>query len=302
MNINKNLYIIGLNIIAAIVLIVILAIITLNCIEKYTLHDEVISVPSFKGMLPHEAERHAEYSQLHIKIADSLYASEAEPGSIIDQYPTAGAKVKRGRVVSLTINTVEEEKIAMPSLQNVALRQSMNKLNSLGFKIGKISYQPSEYANLVLGYTHHDDTLQAGDMLSKGSVINLILGTGASQERVTIPDVRGYSLKSAYQTLLNNHLNSVYVDKNGVPLIGADYENTHYVFMQEPKSDTIVDAGSTIFLFSTDNKEELDQLIKDLDSLQTTEQVLPDFAEYSEENDPGLNEVFTEEQDEEEEF
>ena len=302
MNINKNLYIIGLNIIAAIVLIVILAIITLNCIEKYTLHDEVISVPSFKGMLPHEAERHAEYSQLHIKIADSLYASEAEPGSIIDQYPTAGAKVKRGRVVSLTINTVEEEKIAMPSLQNVALRQSMNKLNSLGFKIGKISYQPSEYANLVLGYTHHDDTLQAGDMLSKGSVINLILGTGASQERVTIPDVRGYSLKSAYQTLLNNHLNSVYVDKNGVPLIGADYENTHYVFMQEPKSDTIVDAGSTIFLFSTDNKEELDQLIKDLDSLQTTEQVLPDFAEYSEENDPGLNEVFTEEQDEDEEF
>ena len=301
MNINKNYYIIGLNILSAIVLIVILAFITLNCIEKYTLHDEVISVPSFKGMLPHEAEKYAENSQLNIKIADSLYASEAEPGSIIDQDPVAGSKVKRGRSISLTINTVEEEKIPMPSLKNVALRQSMNKLKSLGFRIGKITYEPSEYANLVLGYTHHDDTLEAGDMLSKGSVINLILGTGSAQERVTIPDVRGYSLKSAYQTLLNNHLNSVYVDKNGVPLIGSEYDNTHYVFMQEPKSDTIVDAGSTIFLFSTDNKEELDQLIKELDSLQTTQEILPDFTEFSEENDPGLNEVYTEEQEEEEE-
>ena len=154
---------------------------------------------------------------------------------------------------------------------------------------------------MVLGYTHHDDTLEAGDMLSKGSVINLILGTGVSREKVTIPDVRGYSLKSAYQTLLNNHLNSVYVDKNGVPLIGPEYENTHYVFMQEPKSDTIVDAGSTIFLFSIDNKEELDQLIKELDSLQTTQEIIPNFAEFSEENDPGLNEVYTVEQDDEDE-
>lgn len=291
MNLNKNLKIILLNFLGATLMIVALVFITLRVIDSYTLHDEVIEVPSFKGMLPSQASIHANQLQLQIKVTDSLYVAEAEPGSIIDQYPASGAKVKRDRIISLTVNTIEEEKIAMPSLKNVALRQSMNKLTSLGFRIGKITYTPSEYENLVLGYIHHDDTLEAGDMLSKGSVINLILGTGVAQGRVAVPDVRGYSLKSAYQTLLNNHLNSIYVDKNGVPLVGPEYDNTHFVFMQTPKSDTLLDAGSTIFLYSTDNKEELDQLIKELDSLQTAEEPIQALIEFNEENDPGLSEV-----------
>ncbi len=291
MNLNKNLKIILLNFLGATLMIVALVFITLRVIDSYTLHNEVIEVPSFKGMLPSQASIHANQLQLQIKVTDSLYVAEAEPGSIIDQYPASGAKVKRDRIISLTVNTIEEEKIAMPSLKNVALRQSMNKLTSLGFRIGKITYTPSEYENLVLGYIHHGDTLEAGDMLSKGSVINLILGTGVAQGRVAVPDVRGYSLKSAYQTLLNNHLNSIYVDKNGVPLVGPEYDNTHFVFMQTPKSDTLLDAGSTIFLYSTDNKEELDQLIKELDSLQTAEEPIQALIEFNEENDPGLSEV-----------
>ena len=298
MNFNKNLTTILLNLVAAVLFILLLGFITLRAIDTYTLHDEVIEVPLFKGMLPSQAAKHADQLQLQVKVTDSLYVADAEPGSIIDQYPTSGAEVKRNRTISLTINTMEEEKIAMPSLKNVALRQSMNKLTSLGFRIGRITYTPSEYENLVLGYTHHDDTLEAGDMLSKGSVINLILGTGISQGRVAVPDVRGYSLKSAYQTLLNNHLNSVYVDKNGVPLVGPEYDNTHFVFMQTPKSDTLLESGSTIFLYSTDNKEELDQLIKELDSLQTAEEPIPALMEFNEENDPGLNEVSGEDEDE----
>lgn len=298
MNFNKNLTTIALHFLGAIVLVVILTFITLRALDSYTLHNEVIEVPSFKGMLPSQASKYANQLLLQVNVTDSLYVADAEPGSVIDQYPASGAKVKRDRAISLTINTIEEEKIAMPALKNVALRQSINKLTSLGFRIGRITYTPSEYENLVLGYTHHDDTLEAGDMLSKGSVINLILGTGISQGRVAVPDVRGYSLKSAYQTLLNNHLNSVYVDKNGVPLVGPEYDNTHFVFMQTPKSDTLLESGSTIFLYSTDNKEELDQLIKELDSLQTAEEPIPALMEFNEENDPGLNEVSGEDEDE----
>lgn len=291
MKFNKNLQIIALNIVGATLLIGVIIFATLKAIDNYTLHNQTIMVPSFKGMLPDEAEKNAETVKLHIKVTDSLYAADFEPGTIIDQYPQAGAQVKQDRTISLIVNTVEEEKIAMPSLKNVALRQSINKLTSLGFRIGRITYEKSEYANLVLGYTHHEDTLEAGDLLSKGSVINLILGTGVAQGMVSVPDVRGNSLKSAYQNLLNNHLNSVYVDKNGVPLIGTQYDDTHFVFMQQPKSDTLVEAGTTIFLFSTDNKEELDQLIKELDSLQMSQEPIPTFDEYSEENDPGMSEV-----------
>ncbi|MBP3419665.1 MAG: PASTA domain-containing protein [Marinifilaceae bacterium] len=300
MNINKNLQIILLNILLAVVLIIGLIFITLKSIDNYTLHGEVITVPEFIGLSQDEAAKLAHSMQLKTTISDSLHASDAAPGAIIDQYPASGAQVKEGRAISLIINTVEEEKIAMPQLKNVSLRQSMNKLTSLGFRIGRITYEQSEYKNLVLGYTHLDDTLEAGDLLTKGAVINLILGTGRNIGKVTVPDVRGSSLKTAYQTLLNNHLNSVYVDKNGSPLIGTDYDNTHFVFMQEPKSDTLLDAGSTIFLFSTDNKEELNKLIRELDSLQMEEQKVIDYSEYSEENDPGLNEVAIE--DEESEF
>lgn len=197
---------------------------------------------------------------------------------------------------------MEEEKIIMPQLVNVALRQSMNKLQALGFRIGRITYQPSEYENLVLGYTHIDDTLQAGDTLSKGAVVNLILGTGRGQGKVPVPDVRGNSLKVAYQTLLNNHLNSVYVDKNGSPLIGTEYDNTHFVFMQNPKSDTLLEPGSTIFLFSTDNREELNRLIRELDSLQMEENREIDYSEFNEENDPGLSEVSTDIEETAEEY
>lgn len=300
MNINKNLQIILLNILLAVVLIIGLVFITLKSIDNYTLHGEVITVPEFIGLSQDEAAELAHSIKLTTTISDSLHDSDAAPGAIIDQYPAGGAQVKEGRAISLIINTVEEEKIAMPQLKNVALRQSINKLTSLGFRIGRITYEQSEYKNLVLGYTHLDDTLEAGDLLTKGAVINLILGTGRNIGKVTVPDVRGNSLKTAYQTLLNNHLNSVYVDKNGSPLIGTDYDNTHFVFMQEPKSDTLLDAGSTIFLFSTDNKEELNKLIRELDSLQMEEQKVIDYSEYSEDNDPGLNEVAIE--DDESEF
>ena len=75
MKFNKNLQIIALNIVGATLLIGVIIFATLKAIDNYTLHNQTIMVPSFKGMLPDEAERNAEAVKLHIKVTDSLSIS-----------------------------------------------------------------------------------------------------------------------------------------------------------------------------------------------------------------------------------
>lgn len=60
---------------------------------------------------------------LKCEIIDSIYVSGAIPGSIIDQTPQEGSKVKENRIFLLQLMPVHLRKIAVPDVKDMSQRQ-----------------------------------------------------------------------------------------------------------------------------------------------------------------------------------
>lgn len=142
----------------------------------YTRHGEEIQVPSVTGLMPEKAREALNELNLTMSINDSQYIPEKKPGIIISQLPLAKEKVKEGRVLYLTINTLAKPTVRMPSLIDQSLTLSKALLKSRGLKLGHVGYQfSSEGNNLVLGQFHNGQPIETGTSLSIGSKIDLLV-------------------------------------------------------------------------------------------------------------------------------
>ena len=59
----------------------------------------------------------------------------------MEQTPRAGAKVKVGRKIYVTVNKSEYRLVRIPSLKDKTKRQAESTLKAIGFKIGEITYR-----------------------------------------------------------------------------------------------------------------------------------------------------------------
>jgi len=139
-----------INLTAAIILIGVIIYVVMLSLNSYTHHDQYLKVPDFKGINKIKCEQIAKSQNIRIQVIDSLYVKNYKPGAVIDQHPKAGHNIKGNRLIMLTVCSSKPESVPFPNLKNSAYRQTINTLNSLGFKLGKISYVDSKYKNLVL--------------------------------------------------------------------------------------------------------------------------------------------------------
>lgn len=65
-------------------------------------------------------------------IIDSLFIDGAVPGSVIEQTPAGGSKVKDGRIIYLSINAYSPRMISCPKVSDMSLRQALSTLESVG--------------------------------------------------------------------------------------------------------------------------------------------------------------------------
>jgi beta-lactam-binding protein with PASTA domain len=77
---------------------------------------------------------------LNLKIVDSAYNAKKRPLTVLDQTPTANAKVKEGRTIYLTVNSRIPPMIKMPELKDASLKQAQMILESAGLNVGKLIY------------------------------------------------------------------------------------------------------------------------------------------------------------------
>ncbi|HBK71585.1 MAG TPA: serine/threonine protein kinase, partial [Flavobacteriaceae bacterium] len=104
---------------------------------------------------------------------------EYPPNSIITQVPEAGDFVKVNRKIYLTTNPSGYRKIAIPDVLNKTKRQVETHLKSIGFKIGKYQFVPDIGENVVRKMKYKGKVLKKGDLVSKNSTIDLVLGDGS---------------------------------------------------------------------------------------------------------------------------
>lgn len=196
-----------LNLAIASVIVFILLFVTMRMIKSYTNHGTYYPVPGFSGMTFDSANELAENSSLKVEIIDSVYNEFSEPGTVIDQVPKTGKRVKEGRVIYLTMNALEPEKVKLPRLTDISFRQAQVLLDNCGIIIDSISYQPSEYNDLVLLVQQESMEVLEGDMLLKGSSVMLVVGQSKGNLETLLPNLNGLFLSEARTELTNARLN-----------------------------------------------------------------------------------------------
>ena len=225
-----------------------------------------IPVPAFNDLTVEEAHAVARHAHLTVVVTDSLYDDAAKPGVVLEQSPVAGAHVKENRLIHLIINAHNPEKVVFPNLQNAAYRQTLQTLTSRGFKIGHIEYAPSEFHNLVLDLKHDGENIVPGSLLTKGAVIDIVLGSGNGRNTVVLPQLTGKNLQEALDILRKSYLNLGEV----LPDASIKSKNDAYsavIYEQDPLGETTVEGGTYVNLHITLEKDK----IAALDSLMVTE-------------------------------
>lgn len=255
-----------INFAIAVVVICGITIYVLYWLEDYTQHGISIAVPSFADLTEKEAHEMAQHYHLRVQVIDSIYDETAKPGTVLEQYPSVGSRIKENRLIHLTLNARNPEKLIFPNLQNAAYRQTLQTLETKGFNIGHLSYEPSEFKNLVLRLQHQGKDIQPGDLLSKGATIDIILGSGNGNNLVQVPQLTGKTLKEAIELIRKNYLNIEEIVPDG-SITQPSQKYSAFVYEQYPEINSTTEAGSYIKLHITRKKEK----ISVSDSLMVTE-------------------------------
>ena len=229
--------------IAAAAAIILLAILLIG-LRQYTQHGVEITVPEITELYLEEARIILESEGLHIEVIDSTYSTKVPQGTIVEQTPLAGSKVKHGRTIYVIQNAQMRRPVVLPELRDMSLRQAKATLSSLGLVIDSIAYEPSAYRDIVLDIRMGDSIINAGTRVSEGSPVLLIVGKGQGTEEVTIPTVVGKSLDDARSWLLSHTLTVGIVQYDIPPT--EENKLQYIVYSQEPASGTVVVEGTSV--------------------------------------------------------
>jgi beta-lactam-binding protein with PASTA domain len=198
-----------LNLLGAIVFLFLVFGFTYKWLDSYTNHGSTITVPDLKGLRISSIDGFLKDKALRFKVADSsIFDLEKPAGTVIEQDPLPSEKVKENRTIYLTITKTVPPKIKMPNLVDVSYRQAEAILISYGLKPGQTIYKPDLCKNCVLSFSMKGKPLKAGDEITKGNVIDLVLGDGFGNTKVPVPQLYGLSLDEALFVLRGSSLNS----------------------------------------------------------------------------------------------
>lgn len=115
--------------------------------------------------------------------------------------------MKQGRNIYLVTVARQPEKVVVPNLLNLSLRQALASIESSGFELGEISYTSHFARNAVVRQNHKGMAIEAGTQLFRGSTIDLVLGDGGEDFRVPFPMLIGLRPDEVKQSLHSQGLN-----------------------------------------------------------------------------------------------
>jgi len=190
---------------AAISIILLLG--TMLWLKIYTHHGKTIVVPDLAGLTLDEVGDVTSSRRLRFEVVDSVFSTEMPRGTVIKQNPNASSRVKKNRKIFLTMNAVNLEMVSMPQLIGLSFRQARLALQNAGLVQGTITYKPDFAKNNVLQQMHRDAVINEGTIITKGAVIDLVLGMGLSSKTTRVPDLVGLGLEEASGILSDYYLN-----------------------------------------------------------------------------------------------
>lgn len=234
------------NFLISVVLTAIMLFAIFKILAVYTFHGREVMVPDCTGFTINELKSSAAFADFDFIVVDSVYDPQKEKGTIVTQDPLPKSKVKEHRKIYLTVIASVPEKVSMPDLKDLTLRQAIATLQTFGLTVGKMEYVPDIGTNAVLKQLYQGREVRPGTMLEKGAVIDLVLGMGVGGSRIQMPFLIGMSRSEALRVLAAD---SLYIGAE----IYTDQKDTinARVYKQSPgySSGLLLNVGQSIDLY-----------------------------------------------------
>lgn len=165
----------------------VLVYIVLKGIDMYTNHNQAVQVPDVKGLQIEDAEAFFAHNKLRFEIIDSVYSKEAMPGAIVELRPEANSRVKKNRIVYITVNAKSEETAPIPEVTDISFREALALLEARGFKGIEWKYVKSDYRDLAVGVQYGGQIVPSGTRVPLTAKLILLIGDGNIIPEDSIP-------------------------------------------------------------------------------------------------------------------
>jgi hypothetical protein len=152
--------------------------VVLKSIDSYTNHNQGVKVPDVRGLQIEDAAPFFERNKLRYAIVDSVFSKATNPGAIVDLLPEANSKVKKNRIVSVTVNAKTEKTVPVPDIAELSFRQASALLRALGFIDVEYKYVSGEYRDLALGVEYEGQMINSGIRVPLTAKLVLIISDG----------------------------------------------------------------------------------------------------------------------------
>lgn len=180
-----------------------------------TNHSESIVVPELSGKSVTEIASILHGKDLRYQIYDSVYHPGERPMTVLTQYPKSGNTVKSNRKIYITVTAVNPPQVVMPNLIDASMLNAQMVLQSYGLKVGEITKVPHFAENAVLKQQLKGRDIKQGQMVSKGTAIDLVVGDGVSNVEIELPNLVAMDATEAQAFLktLNLEVGSIIYDE-----------------------------------------------------------------------------------------
>lgn len=150
-----------------------------------------VDVPQFIGLKLSEVQNNPEYK--FVWKIESVYDSNKPEGIILDQDPLPGSKkVKENSVIILKVNS-SGVLVTVPSVKGLTEEIAKSKISNAGLRPEVLMIMDK---NVAEGIVCNVDP-QEGAKVASDSTVKIYVSKGASEEKVTVPDVLNKSLSVA---------------------------------------------------------------------------------------------------------
>ena len=210
-----------------------------NSLNWLTNHGQETKVPALTGKKMKDAISLLEDEGFRIEI-DSTYQAQKKPLEILFQEPEAGATVKIGRTIFLTVNKKSVPTTNMPNLVNLSFRNALLTMQSYRLQMGDTNYRPDVAAGAVLEQWYKGKKIPIGTAIPFGAKIDLVIGEGLSDMQ-DVPNLIGKTFYEAKTIIESLGLTSNIIWDGAI----TDSANA-VVYMQTPEEYNELDFKNTI--------------------------------------------------------
>lgn len=184
----KGIWLIIKNILLMFLVLAVIFIIMFFAINIYTRKGQNVSVPKVTGMDVKKAIEKLDDNELDYVIVDSVYDENLPKYFVTDQKPMSLNKVKKGRKIYLTVNSLDVPEVEMPEIAGkMSFEQAKKTLESKGLVLGEVTRQPdpsitSENDKPVFEQFYRGSRIQPGTKIRRKSKIDLLIGVMINNE------------------------------------------------------------------------------------------------------------------------